>query len=89
MSQLAPCVFPGCSSLIEIVIPEGVTKIGAGSFDYCRSLKDIFCYSEIPPKIYQAFDDVPLEQVTVHVPVVKKYKKDILWKAFGKLVPIQ
>lgn len=89
MSQLDPCVFPGCSSLIEIVIPEGVTKIGAGSFDYCRSLKDIFCYSEVPPKIYQAFDDVPLEQVTVHVPVVKNYKKDILWKAFGKLVPIQ
>lgn len=89
MTQLAPCVFPGCSSLIEIVIPEGVTKIGAGSFDYCRSLTDIFCYSEVPPEIYQAFDDVPLEQVTVHVPVVKKYKKDILWKAFGKLIPIQ
>ena len=69
MTQLDPCVFPGCSSLIEIVIPEGVTKIGSGSFDYCRSLTDIFCYSEVPPEIYQAFDDVPIEQVTVHDPV--------------------
>ena len=43
----------------------------------------------MPPAIDGAFNGVPLEQVTVHVPVVKKYKKDILWKEFGKLVPIQ
>ena len=89
MTQLDPCVFPGCSSLTEIVIPEGLTKLGAGSFDYCRSLTDIYCYSVEPPFIYQAFDGIALEQVTAHVPVVKKYKKDTLWKAFGKLVPIQ
>lgn len=82
MTRLDPCVFPGCSSLVEIVIPEGMTKLGAGSFDYCRSLTDIYCYSEVPPEIQQAFDGVPLEQVTVHVPVVKKNKKEILWKAF-------
>ena len=43
----------------------------------------------MPPAIDGAIIGVPLEQVTVHVPVVKKYKKDIRWKAFGKLVPIQ
>lgn len=59
MTQLNQCVFPGCSSLIEIVIPEGVTRIGAGPFDYCRNLTDIYCYSEVPPGIYQAFDGVP------------------------------
>ena len=89
LTALNNCVLQGCSSLIEIVVPEGVTKIGYGSFCSCNSLTDIYCYSEMPPAIDGAFDDVPLEQVTVHVPVVKKYKKDISWKAFGKLVPIQ
>lgn len=89
MTQLDSCVFPECSSLIEIFIPEGVTKLGAGSFDFCKSLTDIYCYSEVPPEISLAFQGVHLEQVTVHVPVVKKYKKETLWKAFGKLVPIQ
>lgn len=89
LTALNGSVFQNCSSLVEIVIPEGVTKIGSGLFYSCNSLTDIYCYSEMPPEIDGSLYGVPLEQVTVHVPVVKKYKKDISWKAFGKLVPIQ
>ena len=66
-----------------------MTELGGGSFDGCTNLTDIYCYSEEPPLIYRAFDGISLEQVTAHVRVVKKYKKDSLWKAFGKLVPMQ
>ena len=89
LTALNGSVFQNCSSLVEIVIPEGVTKIDSGLFYSCNSLTDIYCYSDMPPEIDGSLYGVPLEQVTVHVPVVKKYKKDISWKAFGKLVPIQ
>ena len=88
LTALNGSVFQNCSSLVEIVIPEGVTKIDSGLFYSCNSLTDIYCYSDMPPEIDGSLYGVPLEQVTVHVPVVKKYKKDISWKAFGKLVPI-
>ena len=89
LTALNGSVFQNCSSLVEIVVPEGVTKIDSGLFYSCNSLTDIYCYSEMPPEIDGSLYGVPLEQVTVHVPVVKKYKKDISWKAFSKLVPIQ
>lgn len=89
LTALNGSVFQNCSSLFEIVVPEGVTKIGSGLFYSCNSLTDIYCYSEMPPEIDGPLYGVPLEQVTVHVPVVKKYKKNISWKAFGKLIPIQ
>jgi hypothetical protein len=89
LTELNGSVFQNCSSLVEIVVPEGVTKIDSGLFYSCNSLTDIYCYSEMPPEIDGSLYGLRLEQVTVHVPVVKKYKKDISWKAFSKLVPIQ
>ena len=85
LTVLNGSVFQDCSSLVEIVVPEGVTKISSGLFYTCESLTDIYCYSEMPPEIDGPLYGVPLEQVTVHVPVVKKYKKILVGKHLANL----
>ena len=43
LTALDGSVFQNYSSLVEIVVPEGVTKIGSGLFYSCNSLTDIYC----------------------------------------------
>ena len=46
-STLSACVFDGCSSLVSIVIPEGVTVFGVSAFSGCSNLKNIVLPSTI------------------------------------------
>ena len=36
--------FDRCSSLSSVVIPEGVTHIGADAFIGCTATTDVYCY---------------------------------------------
>ena len=45
--QIGESAFSGCSSLISIVIPEGVTNIGSYAFYGCENLKTITNYSAL------------------------------------------
>lgn len=50
-------IFANCSALQSIIIPDGVTSIGADAFCYCFSLADIYCYAEqVPETASNAFN---------------------------------
>ena len=38
MKEIDTVAFSGCESLTELILPEGLTKIGDGAFFECKSL---------------------------------------------------
>ena len=70
----------------------GKPTIDEGAFDECENLTDIYCYSEeVPPTNNNAFDELNLSRITLHVPesAMEQYKKTEPWCRFGTIVAIK
>ena len=83
--------FSDCNALTSITIPNSVTSIGYEAFSGCSGLKDFYCWAEkIPNTNYTAFDRIPFELATLHVPAVSvdSYKKSAVWSIFGNIVAL-
>ena len=79
----------GCSNLTSVIIPYSVTSIGYYTFAYCQNLTDVYCYAtEVPKTDNCAFEEVPLENATLHVPSGCKeaYVTTYPWSEFGTIV---
>ena len=71
-------VFNGCTALATITIGNGIKKIGIEAFANCTALRDFYCYALNVPNIKvvndfpytHPFDGTPIENATLHVPVV-------------------
>ena len=83
---LSQDVFSGCSSLQEIIIPEGVNEIHEGAFKGCSSLKEIV----IPQSVIDIGDNAfkgctGLESVVISI----NFKNDIqriFWDIDSKII---
>ena len=88
--------FSCCENLSSVVLPQSIITLDVGTFCWCKSLKNFYCYAENVPEtiestIYgKAFRDTPIDKATLHVPAssVEAYKQTAPWSGFGKIVAL-
>jgi hypothetical protein len=60
--------FRGCSSLIEVILPNSIKKLGIASFAACSSLRSIGDTANVESLGIRCFDSSPLEKLVVKLP---------------------
>lgn len=82
VSQIGWYFFQNCSNLKKVKIGTGVTSI-SGCFNGCKSLKEIICLAEKPPKFdAQNLNQLPADCVfKVPTNSVEAYKSATNWSA--------
>lgn len=83
--------FYRCEKLSKVFIRGNVKVIKAFAFEGCTGLEDFYCYAkEVPSVEKNIFKDSYIEYSTLHVPSesVEKYKNDLVFGKFGKIVAI-
>lgn len=82
--------FSFCSYLTYITI-LGSPIIMAKAFRKCKSLKDIYLYGEDIPEIHNAFEDLDISVITLHIPsnAIEKYENAEPWCKFGNIVTLK
>lgn len=97
--------FSGCQSIKKITIPASVVSIYQDAFDECVDLKELACFSLIPPQILNSinsnyfsselssklFSNLILNYCTLNVPEnsLNLYKETIGWNQFKKIEVIR
>ena len=69
----------------------GTPTIDLAAFEGCEKLTDVYCYSEEEPPAEEAFGNLDLSCITLHVPekVMEQYKNTEPWSRFGTIVAIK
>ena len=83
--------FYNCKSMQSFDLPESINFIDAFAFRYISQLKEITCHAKNVPKTDQnAFRDVNLSKVTLHVPAasINAYQATEPWKNFKEIVAL-
>ncbi len=91
VTSIGYMAFAYCSGLKSLVIPNSVTSVGIWAFSGCSSLTNVYCYAEtVPSTKVNAFNNVNLEDATLHVPAcaIDDYKNTEPWSGFGSIVPL-
>lgn len=77
--------FYNCSNIISVIIGNGVRNIGRYVFSGCNKLKEIYCYAEETPFVFDnTFGYINVAKVMLVVPddAVDKYKTHEIWRKF-------
>ena len=85
VTSIGKSAFYNCTGLTSVTIPTSVTSIGDYAFYNCDGLKDVYCHpTEVPATGSNAFGDVTITNVTLHVPSssLNKYKEHEVWGQF-------
>ena len=81
--------FSNSENLQKIILPSSLELIDVGAFHNCKSLRVIECKSTVPPVVNEsAFNEVPLEDLTVIVPksALNDYKSSESWSGFKHII---
>ena len=81
--------FYNSKNLQKIILPSSLELIDMYAFWACKSLRVIECKSTIPPVVNEsAFNEVPLEDLTVIVPgsALNDYKSSESWSGFKHII---
>ena len=81
--------FSNSENLQKIILPSSLELIDVGAFYNCKSLRVIECKSTVPPVVNEsAFNEVPLEDLTVIVPksALNDYKSSESWSRFKHII---
>ena len=83
--------FANCEGITYITILGDKTNISERAFAKCKNLKDVYCYAEEPIHADNAFTDLNLALITLHVPSnsIEKYKDTTPWSKFGNIEPLK
>ena len=91
VTSIESYAFSGCSGLTSITISNSVENIWYEAFANCSKLHDVYCHAEnVPSTQYDAFEDSPLQNATLHVPAASldSYKATAPWSSFKNIVAI-
>ena len=81
--------FYNSKNLQKIILPSSLELIDMYAFWACKSLRVVECKSTIPPVVNdRAFNEVPLEDLTVIVPgsALNDYKSSESWSGFKHII---
>ena len=81
--------FSNSENLQKIILPSSLELIDVGAFQNCKSLRVVECKGTIPPVVNdEAFNRVPLEDLTVIVPesALNDYKSSESWSGFKHII---
>ena len=81
-------LFRDCESLVEVTIPQTITKIDFEAFYNCSSLKSVYCRSTTPPILSsKAFGGNAADR-KIYVPAssVEAYKSAQYWSAYADAI---
>ena len=81
--------FYNSKNLQKVILPSSLELIDKNAFLDCKSLRVIECKSTIPPVVNdEAFNRVPLEDLTVIVPesALNDYKSSESWSGFKNII---
>lgn len=81
--------FYNSKNLQKVILPSSLELIDKNAFLDCKSLRVIECKSTIPPVVNdEAFNRVPLEDLTVIVPksALNDYKSSESWSGFKHII---
>ena len=84
--------FIGCEAMQSFDLPESINYIDGFAFRYLSNIKDIYCHAKtVPDTNNNAFGDVDLSQITLHVPEasIENYQASSPWNEFGAIVPLE
>ncbi len=84
LTSIGETAFGSCFKLTSVTIPNSVTTIGYGAFDYCNGLTEIYALPTVPPSIEEeAFNKVPRD-IEVYVPkgAISTYSAAEGWSEF-------
>jgi len=88
---ISPYMF-SYSNLKAIYLPKSLKWLGERAFYQSTNLKDVYCYLEdVPETDVAAFDGVPTELGTLHVPAsaIESYRAAWPWSDFKEIVPLE
>lgn len=85
VTSIEEYTFYGCSSLINVTIPDSVTHIGGSAFFYCDNLKEIYCKPTTPPSGSSSMFDYNASDRKIYVPYasVDTYKAVSYWSDYA------
>ena len=92
VTSIGENAFKDCVGLTYVNIPCNVSSIGSCAFSGCNQLTDVYCnVGSVPNTETDAFSNVPINQVTLHVPAgsVEAYQAASPWSGFKEVVPIE
>ena len=81
--------FAESKNLQKVILPSSLELIDDYAFGNCKSLRVIECKSTVPPVVNEsAFNEVPLEDLTVIVPksALNDYKSSESWSGFKHII---
>ena len=91
LQSIGGSAFEGCKRLPSLVLPSTVNTILMNAFKNCQALTDVYCFAaNVPNTDASAFNGVPAEKATLHVPdnAVNAYRSSWPWNTFGIIMAI-
>ncbi len=88
---ISPYMF-AYSNLKAIYLPKTIKQLGERAFYLSKNLTDVYCYLEnVPETDVAAFDGVPTESATLHVPAsaIEAYRSAWPWSDFKEIIALE
>ena len=80
--------FMRCRDLQSIILPSGVTNIGATAFEYCSNLSSVTVFATTPPTLGTNVFQSNASGRKIYVPSesVEAYKAATNWSAYASAI---